>query len=527
MSPLVELHSVSFTTPDGHTVLDRLDLSIGRECCGLVGRNGVGKSTLLRIVAGELAPSGGSVVRCARIGWLRQNVDAQRGETIINALGVADAWRRLRRIEAGDGTPDDLADADWTLPARIDAALAEVGLAGVDAERPLEQLSGGQRTRAALAALALDDVDLLLLDEPTNNLDAQARALLARLLAERRGATLIASHDRALLRGVDRIVELSTNGARSYGGGYDAYVEQRERERLSAERGLADAERELQRVERERQRARERQRRRDARGSVRDDLPRILLGLRKDKAEDSAGGNDRLAARQREQMLAARDEARRQVERHTPLDAALPACRLAAGQRVLSFEAAGFAWPTEAPWLRDLDFHLVGPERVALCGPNGAGKSTVLRLAAGALEPMQGRVVRSVSLARLDQHASLLDGDASVLDNFRRLNPDDDAIACRSVLARFRFRADAALQRAGTLSGGERLRAALACVLGGRTPPQLLILDEPTNHLDLDSIAAIESALVSYDGALLVASHDEDFLAALGVGRRIALPARR
>jgi len=527
MSALVELHSVSFTTPDGRAVLDRIDLSIGRERCGLVGRNGVGKSTVLRIVAGELAPGGGRVVRGASIRWLRQDLDAQRGESVVDALGVADAWRRLRRIEAGDGTPDDLADADWTLPARIDAALAEVGLAGIDAERPLVQLSGGQRTRAALAALKLDDADLLLLDEPTNNLDAQARTLLSRLLAERRGATLVASHDRALLRNVDRIVELSAHGARAYGGGYDAYVEQRERERVAAERSLADAERELQRIERDRQLARERQQRRDARGGTRDDLPRILLGLRRDKAEDSAGGNERLASRRHGQALAARGEARRQIERHAPLEAALPACRLAAGQRVLSFEAVGFAWPGETPWLRDLDFHLVGPERVALCGPNGAGKSTVLKLAAGALEPTQGRVVRGVPLARLDQHASLLDGGSSVLANFRRLNPEDDATACRGALARFRFRADAALQRADTLSGGERLRAALACVLGGRTPPQLLILDEPTNHLDLDSIAAIESALASYDGALLVASHDEDFLAALGVARRIDLPARR
>ncbi|WP_300616129.1 ABC-F family ATP-binding cassette domain-containing protein [Dokdonella sp.] len=529
MPALVELNSVSYATPDGHLVLDRLDLVLGRECCGLVGRNGVGKSTLLKLVAGELAPSSGAVVRRAPIRWLRQDVDARPGDLVADALGVAEAWRCLRRIEAGEGTVEDLAEADWTLPARIDEALAEVGLSGIGADRPLAQLSGGQRTRAALASLRLDDAELLLLDEPSNNLDAQARGLLARLLAGRRGATLVASHDRALLRGVDRVIELSSNGVRSYGGGYDAYREQREREHLAAERGLADAERELQRVERERQLARERQQKRDARGRrdrARDDMPRILLGLRKDNAEDTAGGNDRLAARQREQALAARNEARQRVERHASLEAALPACGLAAGQRVLAFESIGFAWPGAAPLLQDLDFHLVGPERVALCGRNGAGKSTVLRLAAGLLEPTHGRILRGVPFALLDQHAALLDRDASVLDNFQRLNPDDGATACRTALARFRFRAGAALQRVATLSGGELLRAALACVLGGGAPPQLLLLDEPTNHLDLDSIAAIESALSSWDGALLVASHDEDFLDALGIERRIEPQAR-
>jgi len=325
---------------------------------------------------------------------------------------------------------------------------------------------------------------------------------------------------------MDRIVELSANGARSYGGDHAFYIEQRALERAAAERALAGAERDEKRIARERQEARERQQKRDARGQrarTRNDQPRIVQGLWQDASERSAARSERISERLLAQAAGTRDAARQEVERHVALDAALPACALDGGKRVLAFEDVDYAWPGAAPLLRGIRFEIRGAERIAIVGGNGAGKSTLMRLAAGELEPTRGRIVRGARAALLDQHATLLDRAGSVLDNFRRLNPDDDKTACRTALARFLFRTDAARKRVADLSGGEILRAALACVLGGRRPPQWLILDEPTNHLDLDAIAAIESALAGYDGALLVASHDEDFLAALGIERRIEL----
>jgi ATPase subunit of ABC transporter with duplicated ATPase domains len=173
--------------------------------------------------------------------------------------------------------------------------------------------------------------------------------------------------------------------------------------------------------------------------------------------------------------------------------------------------------------LSDLSFRLTGPERVALVGGNGAGKSTLIRLAIGGLAPTAGTVTRGVAVALLDQRAAVLDEGQTILENFRRLNPAAGANEAHAALARFLFRNVAAHQTVATLSGGERLRAGLACVLMAADPPQLLILDEPTNHLDLDSVQAVESALAGYDGALLIASHDEDFLDAVGVERRIAV----
>ena len=172
--------------------------------------------------------------------------------------------------------------------------------------------------------------------------------------------------------------------------------------------------------------------------------------------------------------------------------------------------------------IRNLSFTITGPERIAVTGPNGSGKTTLLALITGRLAPSAGTVRLMTDFAMLDQQVGLLDPSMSVRDNFRRLNPESDENACRASLARFMFRADAALQIVGSLSGGQLLRAALACVLGV-APPPLLILDEPTNNLDLDSIAAVEAGLRAYDGALLVVSHDEAFLEAVGMSRRLDL----
>jgi ATPase subunit of ABC transporter with duplicated ATPase domains len=173
--------------------------------------------------------------------------------------------------------------------------------------------------------------------------------------------------------------------------------------------------------------------------------------------------------------------------------------------------------------IRDLSCAITGPERIAVTGPNGAGKTTLLAVLTGELQPFEGIVQVMTKFAMLDQRVSLLDPALSIRDNFKRINPDADENACRAALARFMFRADAALQIVATLSGGQMLRAGLACVLGSSTPPPLLILDEPTNHLDINAIEAVEAGLRAYDGALLVVSHDNAFLDTIGITRRLEL----
>lgn len=528
MSALITLDSVSAATPDGRPLFDNLTLAIGAERTGLVGRNGVGKTTLLRIIAGETSPRAGTITLDGRLAVLRQSPAPDPQLSLAGLLGVEAALARLARIEAGEGSEADFADADWTLPARLDQALAEVGLAGLEPDRPAGALSGGQATRAALAAVLLAEPDVILLDEPTNNLDLEARALVTDILRRWRGGALVVSHDRALLEEMDRIVELSPLGARVYGGGYSLYAARKAEEAAAAERDLDVATREAARVRREAQAARERQDQRDAGGrkfAARASEPKILLGAQKRRAEATAGRVDRLADRKQDAAREALDAAGARVERTRALAFDLPPSGLPAGRLVLALEDVAFAWPGAAPLFEHLDLTVTGPERIAVTGLNGRGKTTLLRLIAGRLTPTAGAIRRPVPALMLDQRTDLLREDQTILENFRRLNPAADRNAAQAALARFLFRNSAADQRVGALSGGERLRAALSCVLAGDRPPQLLILDEPTNHLDLDSLWSVEQALSGYDGALVLVSHDQAFLEAIGIERQVTLGA--
>ena len=337
---------------------------------------------------------------------------------------------------------------------------------------------------------------------------------------------MVVSHDRALLRRMNRIVELSGLGAASYGGGYDLYAERRAAERAAAERDLDAAEQDARRVARESRKAVEKKARRDRAGkayAMSGSAPKILLGAMARRAEESSARENRLATRLNAGAEAALDEAREKVERVRGLDIPMPPTGLAAGRAVLTLQDAVWAPPGGGPVLTPVSLKLVGPERVAITGPNGAGKSTLLKLIAGELAPTDGVVRRSVEAALLDQDAGVLGPDETLVEAYRRINPEATTNEAQAALARFLFRNTAALRTAGTLSGGERLRAALACVMSGAKPPQLLILDEPTNHLDLDSIAAVEAALRAYDGALIVVSHDRYFLDAIGIEREIRL----
>jgi len=522
--PVLTFDRISAARPDGSILFSELNFSLGRECVGLVGRNGSGKSTLLAIAAGLAPPAAGDVVRHGRFAFLRQ-IQASAG-TAAAALGVAEALAAMARLEAGEGSVKDAELADWELSARIDDALAETGLAGLDLARDVATLSGGERTRLAIAGLLADAPDLLLLDEPTNNLDREGRAAIQALLARWPGAALVASHDRDLLEAMNRIIHLSPVGVTVHGGGWSAFAAERE---AALERAEGELDRARRRASHQAQLARKReeiQARRDRKGrrhAAKGSEPNIVLGAYKRRAEATAGAGRALAERQAEEARDTLEEARAGVEVLTPLSLALPPSGLSSGRRLLALrdvvlERGGkrIAGP--------VSLEITGPERVALTGPNGSGKTSLLRIALGEVEPSGGQVSRAEGvIAMLDQHGALLDPATSLLDAILARHPDMIPHQAHAALARFAFRNKEASRIAGTLSGGERLRAAMALVFSGPQVPQLLVLDEPTNHLDLDAIEQLERALAAYDGALLVVSHDPAFLQAIGIEREIAL----
>jgi len=521
------LSHLTLSAPDGRLLFSDINLRFARERTGLVGRNGVGKTTLLELIADGRAPrQSGAIQVNGKLGVFRQSVQIKPGETIVDLFGVREALAVLSRAERGEATTDELALADWTLEERLASTLVQTGL-DAPPDTPLAALSGGQRTRAGLAALVFANPDFLLLDEPTNNLDRDGRAALYDLLVGWRAGAIVISHDRELLEIMDSIVELTSLGAARYGGNWSAYRERKAVELSAAQRDFTEAEKHVSDLARKAQVATERQARKDGvsrRKGAKGGTPRIVLGSLKQRSENTSGANSRLAESRQMQAEAAMWAARERIEVLQPLSVVVPTTGLPSNKTVLRVDDVTAGYVPDRPIITGLSLSIIGPERVAITGPNGSGKTTLMALLTGGLSPWAGSVAVMTDFAMLDQQVSLLDPSISIRDNFRRINPQADENGCRAALARFKFRADAALETVSSLSGGEMLRAGLACILGGE-PPSLLLLDEPTNHLDLDSIAAVEAGLRAYDGALVVISHDEAFLAGIGISRRLELAA--
>ncbi|MFI5938155.1 ABC-F family ATP-binding cassette domain-containing protein [Actinoplanes sp. NPDC051494] len=507
--------ALSFSWPDDTPVFDELSLSVPAGRTGLVAANGAGKSTLLRLIAGELTPAGGSVSVAGVLGYLPQHLPFALDRTVAEVLGVDRIVAALHAVEAGDAAEEHFATigADWDVEERSRSELDRLGLGEVALDRPLGSLSGGQVVSLGLAAQLLKRPDVLLLDEPSNNLDGTARARLGDVLRTWTGCLLVVSHDRALLDGMDRIAALEHGEVRWYGGNFTEYQQVAHGEREVAERQVRDAEQDLKRQKREAQLARERSARKSStavRNLSDEGLPRIVAGKLKRQAQVSAAKSAETHGSRVDAARARLDEAGWAARQDDRIVIDLPATRVPAGRTVFHGEglrARGV--------FSDVDLTIRGPERIALTGANGAGKSTLLRLITGE------------RVAYLSQRLDLLDPDRTVAENFADSAPGLADAERMNLLARFLFRGGRVHLRAGVLSGGERLRATLACVLFAEPAPHLLLLDEPTNNLDLDSVAQLESALTAYQGAFVVVSHDERFLDGIGVDRRLDLAGGR
>ncbi|UOZ18637.1 ATP-binding cassette domain-containing protein [Enterobacter asburiae] len=515
-SPSFILHQVTCQFPTGDTLFGPLNLTLEPSLCALVGRNGSGKTRLLRLLAGLDEPATGHIERFSSHVYVAQQHVISPQTTLAELLGYDAIFAARKRIDSGDYQPDDLdtLDGRWDVAERLSEAFINANLPPFDPDKPAGELSGGERIRALLCGVFTAEADFMLLDEPTNHLDRQGRTWFYDQLSRFQGGVLVASHDRELLEQVPRILELSASGLRSYGGNYADYQTQRDAEQQAARASLEHAATERKRTRARMQKEHDDSQRRSAKTLRTVDTLNIASFERvkyKGAAKERIGSWKKQHSEQNDALNAAVNKARERVEEDSPVMFTLPGSQIPEGKQVLVLEDLVLPHVPVPP----LNWRMDGPMRVALKGPNGCGKSTLLKTILGEIAPRSGTCKVSVSCAYLDQHLSRLDLSQSVMTHLNLSHTPLEEGVLRTRLAQLQLGADKVTLPLAELSGGERLKAALACVLWRAEATQLLLLDEPTNHLDLASVQAIEAALVGFPGALLVVSHDEAFLRGL------------
>ncbi len=530
------IRQLSYVTPEHKTIFNKLDITLTQQKTALLGRNGIGKSTLLKLIVGELQPIAGAIEHHATIAYVPQHVAVKETrDTVANMLDVADTLAALQRIESGSYADTDfetLGDA-WDIRATIVDSLQRFGLSHINLNTPINTLSGGEITRLLLCKAFMQQADYLILDEPTNNLDITAREKLYQAIKEWQGGVLIVSHDRTLLNRVDHTVELSSLGATHYGGNYDHYTQQKALNSQAAQDELQTRIQALQNAKQTIQTRRERHQQNVSKG-LRDKKAEIrarghydkLTGFKRQSQSDKTQRRISIQAKRKlediDRQLA---EAKAKVEIKHALDIELDKTYVPSSKMILEIENLSFRYPNSSRnIINNLSFCFHGPQRVAITGTNGSGKSTLIKLILGQLTPTSGTIkLGTERISYLDQWAANLDTQLNLLENIQRANPDMGITHCYRQLAHFLFRNTEAEKLVSQLSGGEKLRAALACALMSAQPPQLLILDEPTNHLDIESLETIEAVLRDYQGVLVVVSHDDYFLQRIDMQETIRL----
>jgi len=527
----VVINNISWNRPDGSNLFHNITFACNNEKSGLTGNNGTGKSVIAHIIVNKILPSEGKVFTDGSVAYFPQNLSIHNGKSLTSVFNITDKYEALKKITAGNGSNEDfiLLENDWDLEQRLLSAMQQTGIEYLEPEREFSTLSGGEQVRCVLSAILITDPDFIVLDEPTNHLDYKMREFIYTFVNTCKAGLLVISHDRELLRLMDRIIEITPSQAKIYGGNFDLYMEQRAVEIQAIENEVQAADNLLVKRIKEKEASLLRQATRTkAAGNYYKDggIPKVALNQLIGRGEKTLsrvkGLHEKRVTDSEKELQEAK--VKLPVERRMKIDFINNSAP--DGKVIISCTDVNYSHNGKTMlWKENLNFLLRGNERIHLCGINGSGKSTLLRLITEQLRPAVGNLKVGVSsIGVLDQEVSLLNNSISIFDNMthysKGLIPEHEL---RIRLARFLFFKDDVYKKAGILSGGERMRAAMACLFAANNSPELILLDEPTNNLDLVSIEQLTLMLNEYAGALLVVSHDKDFIRDIAPDRELTL----
>lgn len=526
------IKDLSYTHTDKEVLFSNLNLIINSgEKTALTGNNGCGKSTLMRILAGEASPGTGSVHCSGHLYYVPQHFGQYDDRTVAQVLGIDRKLTALHAILNGDTAEEHFArlDNDWNIEERTQAVLHAWHLNGISLLRPLEGLSGGEKTRLFLAGMELKEPDTLLLDEPTNHLDTAGRKRLYDFVHRTSATVLVISHDRTLLNLLPAICELSRNGLACYGGNYDFYKEQKEVHRNALQQQLEEKEKALRLARKTAREMEERKARQNTRGekaSIKKGIPRILLGGLKNHAENSSSKLSNVHAEKTDKIQQEITNLKGSLPQTNKLKTDFNASALHIGKILVTAQNINFHYPDSNTnlWTVPLNFQLRSGNRFCIKGDNGSGKTTLLKLITGELTPTGGTIERAdFTYIYLDQEYSLIQNEYTVSEQAEAFNlrhlPEHET---KTILNRYLFPQDVWNKPCSKLSGGEKMRLAFCCLMIADNTPDLFILDEPTNNLDIESIEIITATIRNYQGTVLAVSHDRDFLKETGIEQEIS-----
>ncbi|MDO5105167.1 ribosomal protection-like ABC-F family protein [Capnocytophaga sp.] len=528
---MLTLQNISYTHQNKDLLFSDINLAVNNhEKTALIGNNGVGKSTLLKIIAGELQPTYGQIIVETEPYYVPQIFGQFNHLNIAQVLLIEDKLNALKEILNGNTSEENfnLLNDDWTIEDRCKEALNYWQLNNLDLSQKMETLSGGQKTKVFLAGISIHQPELVLLDEPSNHLDVSGRQLLYDFIQATKGSLIVVSHDRKLLNLLDTVCELSKQGIKVYGGNYDFYKEQKQIENNALSQDIQSKEKALRKAKEKERETIERQQKLDTRaqkGLGKAGLPKIVSNTLKNSAERSTAKIASVHSEKIGGISQDLQELRSALPDIDKMKFGFGTSALHKGKILFTAKDINFAYNTQPLWKDNLNFQITSGERIALKGQNGSGKTTLIKLILGDIKPQTGTIYRADNKAvYIDQDYSLLDNKLKVYEQAQQFNGSslqEHEIKIR--LNRFLFTKDDWDKSCSALSGGERMRLLLCCLTINSKSPDIIIFDEPTNNLDIQNVEILRTAINEYQGTLIVVSHDETFLEQINIERTIEL----